>query len=55
MKDTSGEVIKYSAMDGKISMTIDSMTSNPKEVMIVTLGREAYSSTRATYTTILKV
>ena len=55
MKDASGEVIKYSAMDGKISMTIDSITSNPKEVMIVTLGREAYSSTRATYTTILKV
>ncbi|MDO5825623.1 MAG: carboxypeptidase regulatory-like domain-containing protein [Methanosphaera sp.] len=55
MKNESGDVIKYSSTDGKISLTIDSITSNPKEVMIVTLGREAYSSTRATYTTLIKV
>ncbi|RAP54191.1 MAG: hypothetical protein BZ137_03560, partial [Methanosphaera sp. rholeuAM130] len=55
MKNESGDVIKYSSTDGKISLTIDSITSNPKEVMIVTLGREAYLSTRATYTTLIKV
>jgi hypothetical protein len=55
MKDDSGNVIKYSSMDGKINLSIDSLTSNPREITIVTLGREAYSSTRATYTTIAKL